>query len=58
MARAKKLKDTEDYYEHIMSDGIVKKTWLKELEVLDAVITKGTNSDKGWLYNERKVIFK
>ena len=58
MARAKKLKDTEDYYEHIMSDGIVKKTWLKELEELDAVITKGTNSDKGWLYNERKVIFK
>lgn len=57
-ARAKKLKETEEYYDHIMSNDIVKTTWLNELKELDIVITKGITSDKGWLYNERKVKFK
>lgn len=58
IARAKKIKELESYYKHIMSDDIVKTTWLEELKELDDVITKGTTSEKGWLYNERKVKFK
>ena len=58
VAREKKLKDLEKYYKHILSDDIVKTTWIEELKELDNVITKGTNDPKGWLYNERKVKFK
>jgi DNA topoisomerase-2 len=58
IARAKKLKELEKYYKHIMSDDIVKTTWLEELKELDDVITKGTTSELGWLCSERKVKFK
>jgi hypothetical protein len=33
-------------------------TWKNELEELNNVIIKGTTDPKGWLYNERKVVFK
>jgi DNA topoisomerase-2 len=58
ISRAKKLKELEKYYKNIMSDDIVNTTWLEELKELDDVIIKGTTSEKGWLYNERKVNFK
>jgi hypothetical protein len=58
IARAKKIMDLEKYYSHITSDNIVKTTWHEELKELDDVIIKGTTSEKGWLYNERKVKFK
>lgn len=58
IARAKKLKELEDLYNHIISDNIIKQTWLEELKELDIIITKGTTDDRGWLHSERKVKFE
>ena len=58
VARDKKLKELRAYYKHVMSDNIVKTTWVEELNELNDVILKGTTDPKGWLCNERKVKFK
>ena len=52
--RAKKINDLKEHYKYINGDDIIKTTWLKELKELNAVIIKGTTSERGWLYGERK----
>ena len=57
MSRVAKLRQLEDQYKHIISDNIVKTTWMSELEELNSIINKGISDEKGWLYNERKLNF-
>ena len=54
VTRAKKLKELQDYYNHISGVDIIKTTWVSEFKELDTVIKKARSSERGWLYGESK----